>query len=218
MQNWVLSPWPSEASDVAPWNKLFPWLLWSRTLHFPLLLQVPLSLPGSFSLHNEAAHHFSPSHLLVIPLLFHSSLGVSPSTSMASKCRLPVLHQPRSLFQADPEPHQILFSGWSPGTPYETCFKMESSSSSATPPLAPNIPRQTSSLPLLIITGNGLPRSHPRHSLLLYLLYHQVLLILPSSSFLIRPICIPVTTKVQDTRVVFCLFVYFLFFVLYTQL
>ena len=34
---------------------------------FPLLLQLPLSLPGFFPLHNEEAHHCSLSHLLIIP-------------------------------------------------------------------------------------------------------------------------------------------------------
>lgn len=107
---------------------------------------------------------------------------------MASKCRLPILHQPRSVSQADPAPHQILFFGWSQVLPTKRVSSWISHLLRLPHLLLLTFTKRSPPLPLLITTGNGLPRSHPRHSFsFIFSVYHQVLLILPSSYFSIMP-------------------------------
>lgn len=131
---------------------------------FPLLLQVPLSLPGSFSLHNEAAHHFSPSHLLVI-LYFSTALSGSAHLhpwlqSVASQFFIsPDLSSrltQNPIRSCSPDDPQVLptkrVSRWSAHLLWLPRLLLLTFTSRPLP------------LPLLIITGNGLPRSHPRHS------------------------------------------------------
>ena len=209
------SPRLSEASAVAPWNKLFPWLPWNHTLLLSSASPVTPYLPGFFSLHKEEAHHFSLSHLLIILYFSTALLGsahlrswlqnvafqfcISPDLSprlTQNPIRCCPLDDPQVL-------PTIRVSSWISHLLRQPHLLLLTFTNRSLP------------LPLLITTGNGLPRSRPCHSFSFFFSITKSCWFCLLHISQLCPICIPtVTTKVQDTHMVlFCLF--FCFCLLY---
>ena len=130
---------------------------------------------------------------------------------MASKCRLPVLHQPRSLFQADPEPHQILFSGDPQVLPTKHVSRWISHLLRLPHLLLLTFTSRPLPLPLVIHREWTSQKSPSSLLSFIFSITKSCWFCLLHLSQLC-PICIPtVTTRVQDTRGFFFVVVYFLF-------
>ena len=113
MQNWILFTSTFWSIRCRSLKQAFP--LTSMKSHFPAFLcfsSYPSPFLGSFPYIMRRLTTFHLATFSLSPTFPQLSQGYS-STFMASKCCLPILHQSRSLSQADPAPHQILFFGWS---------------------------------------------------------------------------------------------------------
>lgn len=181
------SPRPSEASAVAPWNKLFPWLPWNHTLLLSSASPVTPYLPGFFSLHKEEAHHFSLSHLLIILYFSTALLGSAHLQSWLQNVAFQFCISPDLSPRLTQNPIRCCPLDDPQVLPTKRVSSWISHLLRQPHLLLLTFTNRSLPLPLLITTGNGLPRSHPCHSSFFFSVYHQVLLILPSSYFSIMP-------------------------------